>query len=546
MQKCLSLFFCLMPLAAQADMIETSAPVSEVILFNSGAAVTRQASFTAPSGNHTIIIPGLPAETDPATLRVSATEGVSLGAIGLADGRLPATADAKRPEVEAAEAEVKQLEDVLRDKEAEVAAIRAGAEAASAQIEMLKGVGQAQAAAGAGSGSLDQIRALNALIGEEVLAARKAALAAETEAQLADRVLEADRLALEAARQSLAALTTEGEDSSTLSVEVTASADGPVTLTVHTVTTSAGWAPTYDAHLSRQGGAALTLDRGVVVGQYTGEDWRNVKVTFSTAHFGDRAEAGRLWPDLRRIETPEERDQGIEDPSMLGGMAEPVMEAMEERTASAFASVVLVGMTVTYQYPTPITIRTDVDAVRLPVDRLNFTPEIRADAVPMRDFTAYLSAEFTNDSGEVILPGPVTLFHDGALVAQAEMPLVAAGDKTTLGFGAIDGIRLTRTVPDRMEGQGGILTTSNEQTETAILKVENLTGEDWPVRVADQVPYSEQEDLVIAYSAEPPPTATDVEGKRGILNWDFTLKAGEAQEIRLQHSLKWPDGMMLQ
>lgn len=544
MHKRLSLFLCLMPFAAQADMIETSAPVSEVLLFNAGAAVTRQANFTAPAGSHTIIIPGLPLETDPMTLRVSAPDGVTLGAIGLADGRLPATEGAKRPEVEAAETEVKRLEDILRGKEAEVAAIRARAEAASAQIEVLKGVGQAQVAAGAATASLDQIRALNAMVGEEILAARKAALAAETEAQLAERALDPDRLALEAARQALAALTTEDDDSSTLSVEVLAGTEGPVTLTINTVTSNAAWAPIYDARLSRQGGAGLTLDRGVMVSQTTGEDWRDAKLTLSTAHFGEGTVAGTLWPNLRRIETETERDSRMTGSDLYMAEASPIV-AEADMSGNGMAAV-FVGMTVTYQYPTPVTIRTDVDALRLPLDRLTLTPEIRADAVPARDVTAYLTAEFTNDSGEVILPGPVTLYHDGALVGQADMGLIAAGDKATLGFGTIDGLRLTRTVPDRMEGQGGIITTTNEQTEAAILKVENLTGEDWALRVTDQVPYSEQEDLVIAYSAEPAPTAVDVEGQRGILNWDFTLKAGATQEIRLQHSLKWPDGMVLQ
>jgi len=535
MHKRLSLCLCLLPFAAQAEMIETSAPVREATLFAYGAALTRQADFTAPAGSHEIIIPGLPSGTDAETLRISAPDGVTIGAISLADGRLPATGETKRPEVEAAEDEVKRLEDVLRGKEGAVAAIRARAEAAAAQIDVLRGVGQMQAAAAAG-GTLDQIRALNALIGEEVLAARQAALAAEAEATTADR-------ALEAARQALVALTTEGEDSSTLSIALTTTADGPVTLRIETITGDANWSPLYDARLTRQGGAALTLDRGVVIGQDTGEDWRDVKLTLSTAHFGERTEVGSLWPDLRRIESREERDSRAVEEAMAGGMAEPVMEpaTVEERSDTVF-----VGMTVTYQYPTPVTVRTGVDALRLPLDRLSFTPGIRADAVPLRDETAYLTATFTNDGREVILPGPVTLYHDGALVGQANLGLIAAGDEATLGFGPIDGLRLTRTVPDRMEGQGGILTTSNEQTETAILKVENLTGEDWPVRVTDQVPYSEQEDLVITHSAEPAPTSGDEDGKRGVLNWDFTLKAGATQEIRLEHSLKWPDGMVLQ
>lgn len=543
MHKRLSLCLCLLPFAAQADMIETSAPVREATLFAYGAALARQADFTAPVGSHEIIIPGLPSGTDAATLRISAPEGVTIGAISLADGRLPATDGAKRPEVEAAEAEVKRLEDVLRGKESAVAAIRAQAEAAAAQIDVLRGVGQMQAAGAAAGGTLDQIRALNALIGEEVLAARQAALAAEAEAATADRALEADRKALEAARQALAALTTEGGEGSTLSIALTTTVDGPVALRIETITGDAHWSPLYDARLTRQGDATLTLDRGVVIGQDTGEDWRDVKLTLSTAHFGERTEAGGLWPNLRRIETKEDRDSRAVEEAMAGGMAEPVMEpeVVESRSVAVF-----VGMTVTYQYPTPVTVRTGVDALRLPLDRLSFTPAIRADAVPLRDETAYLTAAFTNDGKEVILPGPVTLYHDGALIGETELGLIAAGDEATLGFGPIDGLRLTRTIPDRVEGQGGILTTSNEQTETAVLKVENLTGEDWPVRVTDQVPYSEQEDLVITHSAEPAPTSEDADGLRGILNWDFTLKAGQSQEIRLQHALKWPEGMVLQ
>ena len=534
----------LAPVSAWAETIETSAPVTEATLFGYGAMLTRHATFTAPAGSHEILISGLPAGTDAATLRIHAPQGVTLGAISLADGRLPVAEAAQRPEVEAAEAEVRRLEDVLRGKEAAVAAIRARAEAAAAQIDVLRGIGQTQAGVAAGSATLDQIRAVGKLVAEEVLAARTAALAAEEEAIAADRALLSDREALEAARQALAALTTDEAEGTTLSVALVTGADGPVDLRIDSVTDEASWSPVYDARLTRQGGAALTLDRGVILHQDTGEDWRDVKLTLSTAHFGERTVAGTLWPQLRRIASEEELQSRMSSTDMA--LAEPVAEAVVASAPNTGMTAEFVGMTVTYAYPTEVTIRTGVDALRLPLDQLTFAPDIRADAVPMLETTAYLSADFTNDGKEVILPGPVTLYHDGALVGQTDLGLIAAGDKATLGFGPIDGLRLTRTVPDRMEGQGGILTTSNEWTETAILKVENLTGEDWPIRVTDQVPYSEQEDLVVTHSADPAPTAEDPEGQRGLLQWDFTLAAGQSQEIRLEHQMKWPDGMALE
>jgi predicted secreted protein len=76
--------------------------------------------------------------------------------------------------------------------------------------------------------------------------------------------------------------------------------------------------------------------------------------------------------------------------------------------------------------------------------------------------------------------------------------------------------------------------------------VENTGSEDWPVRILDQVPYSEQDELEVDVTATPEPTETDVEGQRGILAWDFDLPAGGKQTITLEHSLTWPEGMVLQ
>src|SRR3989338_7067022 len=105
---------------------------------------------------------------------------------------------------------------------------------------------------------------------------------------------------------------------------------------------------------------------------------------------------------------------------------------------------------------------------------------------------------------------------------------------------------LTGGMPLRAEGDRGILTSSSQIEESAVLKIENLTDESWPLRVIDQVPYSEQEDLEITFTADPAPTETDVDGQRGILAWEFDLPAGETEEITLDHLLSWPEGKVLQ
>jgi hypothetical protein len=137
------------------------------------------------------------------------------------------------------------------------------------------------------------------------------------------------------------------------------------------------------------------------------------------------------------------------------------------------------------------------------------------------------------------------LYRDSNLIGVGQLPLLAAGDDWTQGFGAIDGLVLERVMPNVTEGDRGLLSSETEQVERATLKVRNLTQEVWAVRLMDQVPYSEQEDLEVTFDAVPAPTETDVEGQRGILAWEFDLAPGAEQVVEVEHALRWPSGMTL-
>ena len=247
---------------------------------------------------------------------------------------------------------------------------------------------------------------------------------------------------------------------------------------------------------------------------------------------------------MPRIVDPEEirplaRQKGAD---ALMSMAAPMAE-MESAVA---ADTTFDGLSVTYSYPAPVDVTTGADHVRLMLGTLEAQAEIVAQAVPMVDQTAYLMAEFTNQTGEILLPTSEARFYlDGRYVGQRGLGLIAAGDEADLSFGPIDGLRLSRTLRDRNEGDRGLIRKSNEMTEAVMIEVENLTDMAWPLRVLDRVPVSEQEDLEITWSATPKPTEENVDDMRGILAWEFDLPAGEAQTIRLETGMEWPEGKVL-
>ncbi|MEQ8902894.1 MAG: DUF4139 domain-containing protein [Roseovarius sp.] len=534
---CLPLLLVAAP--AIADDIALSSRVSAVTLFPQGATVVREVPFAAPAGQHDLILADLPRGTPLASVRVS-VEGARMGGVTTRRDYVPPRDMSESSELLAARAEVERLEEALRAARARIDDIRLEAEAARARLAFLDRIGQGD---GVATLEIDRLRDLSQMIGTETLAARQTALEATRRADAAERALSDQQEALDAARKALKALVPEEEARAMLAVAVSADSATEGRMLVTYTIPDAGWQPLYDMHLERDSGA-LRIERGALVRQATGENWQDVALTLSTARPSEQTQPGQIWPWVPRIVDPEEirplaRQKGAD---ALMSMAAPAPE-MEN---AVVADATLDGLSVSYSYPAPVDVTTGADHVRLMLGTLEAQAEIVAQAVPMVDQTAYLMAEFTNQTDEILLPTSEARFYlDGRYVGQRGLDLIAAGDEADLSFGPIDGLRLSRTLRDRNEGDRGLIRKSNEMTEAVMIEVENLTDMAWPLRVLDRVPVSEQEDLEITWSATPAPAEENVDDMRGILAWEFDLPAGEAQSIRLETAMEWPEGKVL-
>lgn len=521
-----------------ADQILATSKILSVSVYPQGAQITRDVVFTAGAGAHEVLVTDLPAETYPELIRLQA-EGLTLGAFSLRTDRLPPRDDLTSPALAAAKAEVEARGAALREAQGAVDAINAKVEAAEAQAKFLAGVRAEGEAL-----TPEAVKALASMIGTEVLAAKQAALAAQTELPAAEKVLEQASEALTKAQEAENAVLTGAENYAALSVAVTATGDGERHLTVTHFVESASWQPVYDLALTRKGGDALTLHRGVLVSQSSGEDWAGVDLTLSTAQPSAQSAPSTLWPELRQIVDPAEEEKMARAAGAMAeadmALAEPVPEA-----AVVTAMAGIEGDTVVYHYPTPVDVASGVEDLRLALDEKKLTPKVEARAVPRLDRTAFVLATFKNESGEILLPGQAFLTREGVLVGSTYLEVLAPGAEAEVGFGAIEGLRLKRDMPLRAEGDRGIISTSTQIEEKAVLSVENLTTESWPVRLMDLVPYSEQEDLEISFEADPAPSETDVKGNRGILAWTFDIAPGETREVSLTHVMSWPEGMEL-
>nr|WP_309501367.1 DUF4139 domain-containing protein [uncultured Roseovarius sp.] len=539
------LVLALFPTALWAEDIPLDSDVSAVTLYPQGATITRKVPFTAPAGQHDLILTDMPLRTPLSSVRVR-VDGAEMGGVTARNRFVPPRDPETDAAIDAAEAEVERLQDALRDGQGKVREIRLEAEAAEARVAFLKQVGEGENVA-----SLDvaALRDLLQLIGEETLAAKRAAHDALSRADAESRALSDLKEELQKAEAALAALVPEAEARALLSVAISGDAPMEGMMTVTYTVPDAAWRPVYDLRLDRATGT-LTLERGAFVAQSTGENWRDVALRLSTVRPSEQTRPSDIWPQQRWIVKEEDENQ------YLSADVAPAPIVMAEESAAGMlakpspkrisAAAEFDGLAVTYTYPAPVSIATGADNVRLALDTLDTKVDLFAQAVPLADSTAFLMAKFTNDMGELILRSDEANFYlDGTYQGQSGIAMIAAGAEETLSFGPIDGLRLTRTILDRKQGDRGVISRSNDMSEKVKIEVENLTQETWPVRLLDRVPYSEQEKLEIEWTAQPEPSETDVDGKRGVLAWNFDLEAGETYEIQLGSDLEWPDGMVL-
>lgn len=281
-----------------ADTFETPAPVTAVTLYPEGASIIRTARLDLPAGAHQLVIPGLPADTDPASLRVAA-EGATIGAVSLQTGRALPDGAPESQAIKDARAEVERLERVLRDRDAAVAAIRAEVAASEDLLSFLRTL------ASSDNATTGDVAGLTDMVATRMLAARRAGIEAETRALVAEQGRAEDERLLNDANARLAALQAPRGDQAAL-VLVVEGQGAPAQITVTSDAYQAGWAPVYDLRLDQQTGT-LVLERGLMVAQTTGEDWSDVALTMSTSRPSGQSTPSEVYPRVVRAFDPKER-----------------------------------------------------------------------------------------------------------------------------------------------------------------------------------------------------------------------------------------------
>ncbi|RXG94298.1 mucoidy inhibitor MuiA family protein [Bradyrhizobium zhanjiangense] len=524
---------------SRAADVDAKSAIDTVTVYPDGATVTRVISLDLASGDSTLVAKDFPLSLDPSSLRVEGEAGAKL-TIGTIDARPPRTA----PPVNLPELD-KRIE-ALRDQRAD---LQGAIDSATARRNFAQHFAEASPAGLGDKGEARPItewRAAFAAVAEETATADTAIRDATRKQREIDRQiaqLEVERSAKPPSKLEVR-------------IDVAAAAATKATLRVTYAVRNARWLPLYDARLdtgAKDRKPQLELVRRAEITQSTGEDWSNVTLGVSTVRIGRGGSAPELnslvaqYPQVPRplaLGTASD----LARPAPMARQMQPLMpkvaEASEprERAEEQQAVAEIGDFQATFRIPGRVSLGAAEGAKSLRIASVNVPVDLAVRAAPVMDPTAFLEASFKQTDDTTLLPGKVAIYRDGIFVGRGKITASTKDDIVRLGFGADDKIKIERAVLKRNEGSAGLLVTTSKTDERSF-KTTIRNGHDFPIRVAieDQLPVSENEDIVVEMlPAITPPTASNIRDKRGVLEWTFDAKPGEARDINFAWRIRWP------
>lgn len=535
------------PSLAGAAEIELASRIDRVTVYPDGAVVTRLGKASLLEGVSQIVLRGLPASVDPASIRVEA-QGDGAFSIGAVDVRqVPGEA---RPALDQVlEGKIRTLQGEKAKLAGEISAI----EAKRATIENFGKIGPDKLGPDGKVLPVADWPAVFDAIGTALVKVQGELLALRN--RISD--LDAEIAALEKARPLAPRA---GQPKRDVAIAVEAKAPVAADISVSYRVASASWLPVYEARLTTgsSNAAEIAFTRRAELRQRTGEDWNEVAVELSTTRSAQGTRAPELNPlRIAFYEPPvvyEERARALrmdaertaKSPALSAvpapiapapDMADAAPKPAEVQTASLSAS----AYQASFKVPGRVTVPQDGSSKAVVLTQGKVKPELSARTTPELEEKAYLEATFNHEDEAPLLAGEVYLHRDGAYIGKGRLGQVAPGDKVELGFGADDRLKVTRVPVRRRENDSGWLgSTRTDQREFKTV-IKSLHAQPVKLTVTERIPFSENSAITIELlSQSTPPTEKQVGDKRGVSAWSFELAPGAQKEIRLAYRIKYP------
>lgn len=328
-------------------------------------------------------------------------------------------------------------------------------------------------------------------------------------------------------------------------------------LTLSYMVDNASWYPYYDLRIQNINNPVTIAYMGTV-SQSCGENWDNVKLVLSS---GDPSQSGtkpRINPwylaffqpivyrernnkmmenapammqrgevtaadeEVVRIEEVAVEDYSISKPKKLSKVA-PSNMRNNETTAE-------------FEVVERSNIPSNGNTYNVSIAELTVPAFFNYESAPKLDKSVFLSAGITGWEAFNLMDGNANLYFEGTFVGSTYLDTKNAADTMTISLGRDKAISINREkVKDFTANQ--MLSSQRKDTRTWEITVRNNKSQKVSVTVEDQIPLSNNSEIVVEKGEI---SGAEFDDKTGKLTWKLNLEPKESKKLTFSYTVKYP------
>jgi len=514
----------------------TDSKVKEVTVYRNYAKETREASATLPAGNSEVIISNVSTQMDNNTLQIATKGNVKILSVSSRNNFLT---DKKKSEQSV------RLNDSLQTAGDELAWLKEQAYAYQDELTLLNN--------------------------NRTLSNDKVSFTAAQVKELAElyrvRSVELRKLIFDNGRKQKALneqitrwksqlkewSVNEQREVKEIVLKVHAAQAGAVTFRCSYIVTNAYWTPIYDIR-AKNTSEPLQLDCRAKVVQNTGYDWKDVKLTLSTANPSTNHNRPVLYPVFVNFFQPDyykyQMKKSAESTQMMEKMnmsAAPVSvdiartgddASFEEGLRADDNGVVIQegDMANEYVIQTLQDVESDNKEHIVGIQEISMPAVFSYHTVPKLDMNAYLLARVTDWAKYNLLTGEANIFFDDNYVGKSYLNPNVSADTLLISLGRDEKISVKRV---KLNDYSAKKLLSNNIRETKAFETTIKNNKNTPVEIEllDQYPISKNAQIEVTLEEASGAQVTEAYGK---LLWKLKLAPNETRKIKMVYSIKYP------